>query len=150
ERAREVLDATGKLVFPGIIDAHNHPYYHDDIEAFSLSAAYGGVTTLLAFAGRPIFSPVSDVVEMVDEFIDDGKRRCYVDFGLHVILTEADDIPSVVPALHERGITSFKVFMAFGRQKRMMPDDRTLDLMQRLAQTGSLCMVHCENGLAIE
>lgn len=148
--ARTVVDATGKLVFPGIIDAHNHPYYHDDIEAFSFSAAHGGVTTLLAFAGRPIFSPVSDVVEMVDEFIEDGQQRSYIDFGLHVILTAADDVPSVVPALHERGITSFKVFMAFGRQQRMMPDDRTLDLMQRLAELGSLCMVHCENGHAIE
>jgi dihydropyrimidinase len=149
-QARTTVDARGCLVFPGIIDSHNHPYYYDDIEAFSLAAAYGGVTTLLSFAGKPLNSPVDDVVEMVDAFISDGEARSYLDFGLHVILTPADPLERVVPALLARGVTSFKVFMAFAKQQRMMPDDRILDLMQRVADAGGICMVHCENGPAIE
>jgi dihydropyrimidinase len=148
--AVQVMDATGKYVLPGIIDSHNHPYYGDDIEEFSLSAAYGGVTTLLSFAGRPLNRPQTDVVEMVEEFIADGQQRCYVDFGLHVILTPRDELAEVVPELFTLGITSYKIFLAFARQKRMMPDDLTLDLMQRLSAERGICMVHCENGLAIE
>jgi len=50
EGAREVLDVTGKYIFPGIIDVHVHPVYLDDVEACSRVAAYGGTTTLLHFA----------------------------------------------------------------------------------------------------
>ena len=150
-RGRESYDATAKLVFPGLIDAHNHPYYQDDIETFSLSAAHGGLTTLIPFAGRPWGSHGhgADVTQMVEEFITDGSKRSYLDFGVHVILSGGDDIPEVLPELLGRGITSYKVFMAFPRN-RMLTDDRILDLMERLATAGALCMVHCENGMAIE
>lgn len=148
--AHEAVDATGLLVFPGIIDAHNHPYFEDDIETFSLSAAHGGVTTLIPFAGRPWASHGDqvDLVRMVDEFIDDAIARSYLDFGVHVILSGADDVAEVLPELLKRGIASYKVFMAFPGA-RMMTDDAILDAMERLATAGAICMVHCENGLAI-
>lgn len=145
--AREVVDASGKLVFPGIIDAHNHPYYEDDVEQFSLAAAYGGVTTLVAFAGKPLGVPVPDVVTLVDEFIQECASRSYLDFGLHVILTPADQPSKVLRPLADRGVLSFKAFLAFNRQKRMYPDDRLLELMRGVSEVGGICMVHCENGL---
>jgi dihydropyrimidinase len=148
--ATSVVDAGGRLVLPGLIDSHNHPYYYDDLESFSYAAAHGGVTTLMSFAGRPLNSPVTDVIDMVDEFIRDGEQRSYLDFGLHVILTPADDPLDVLAPLLDRGVTSFKIFFAFHRQKRMFADDMALGLMQAIARVGGLCMVHCENGLAIE
>jgi len=39
--ASRVIDASGKFVLPGIIDAHNHPVYADRINTLSQSAAYG-------------------------------------------------------------------------------------------------------------
>lgn len=149
-RAEQVVDATGRLVFPGIIDAHNHPYYEDDIETFSLSAAHGGVTTLIPFAGRPWAGQHSqvDLVRMVDEFVADARSRSYLDFGVHVILSGGDEVAEVLPDLLRRGITSYKVFMAFPGL-RMMSDDAILDTMERLAAAKATCMVHCENGLAI-
>lgn len=144
--ARDVIDATGLLVFPGIIDAHNHPYYEDDLEQFSLSAAYGGVTTLLAFAGKPHGVQVPDPVRLVDEFVAEGSARSHIDFGLHVILAPSDDLASL-PALAARGVLSFKAFLAFPKQKRMFSDDRLLDLMRATAAVGGICMLHCENGL---
>ncbi len=51
---RHVVDATGQYAIPGVIDAHTHPNYLDDLEAVSKTAAHGGVTTLIhyAFASR--------------------------------------------------------------------------------------------------
>ena len=49
--APKTVDASGKYVFPGIIDAHNHPVYADRIDTLSQSAAYGGITTLIPFIG---------------------------------------------------------------------------------------------------
>ena len=41
-QASKVIDASGKYVLPGIIDAHCHPVYADKMDTFSVSAAYGG------------------------------------------------------------------------------------------------------------
>src|SRR5512136_1365205 len=66
EAAREVLDVSGKYVFPGIIDVHVHPVYLDDVEASSRVAAYGGTTTLLHYAyARPGDSLFHKVQEML-------------------------------------------------------------------------------------
>ena len=47
--AREMLDVSGKLILPGIIDVHTHPLYEDDFETTSLTAAWGGTTTLIHY-----------------------------------------------------------------------------------------------------
>jgi dihydropyrimidinase len=148
--AREVYDATGRYVLPGVIDAHNHPYYADDVEAFSLAAAAGGVTTLIPFAGRQWHGGGEHtLVETVTEFLDNGERSSYLDFGAHVIVSPGDDMATAVPELFDRGIASFKVFTAFPGN-RMLDDGQILTLMAKLAERGGLCMVHCENGHAVE
>ena len=50
EGAGEVVDASGKYIFPGAIDVHVHPVYLDNVEDSARVAAYGGTTTLLNFA----------------------------------------------------------------------------------------------------
>ena len=47
--SKRVVDASGKYVLPGIIDAHNHPVNTDKIDTFSISAAFGGITTVIPF-----------------------------------------------------------------------------------------------------
>ena len=49
--AQSVIDATGKFVLPGIIEAHCHPVYADRFDTFSQSAAYGGITTIIPYIG---------------------------------------------------------------------------------------------------
>jgi dihydropyrimidinase len=147
-RAANVVDASGQLVFPGIIDAHNHAYYDDDIETYSLSAAAGGITSLVSFAGRPWGSAggSQSAVDIVDDFVADGEKRSYLDFGVQAILSP-DDIPGSIDGLFERGVAAYKVFMAFPGN-RMIDDGKILELMERVAAIGGICMVHCENGHA--
>ena len=49
--ADRVIDATGKFVLPGIVEAHLHPVYADRLETLSKSAVYGGITTLIPYIG---------------------------------------------------------------------------------------------------
>lgn len=148
--ARAAFDASHRYVFPGIIDAHNHPYYADDIEAFSLAAAAGGVTTLVPFAGRrwQDHDPGLGLVDTVTDFIAAGQNSSYLDFAAHAIVSPQDDPASCLPELVNHGVISFKAFMAFPGV-RMLDDGQILALMEKLADLGALCMVHCENGLAI-
>ena len=148
--ARESFDASGRYVLPGVIDAHNHPYYADDIEAFSLAAAAGGVTTLVPFAGRRMqdHDPGQALVDTVADFVAAGQKSSYLDFGAHAIVSPHDDPAVFVPELISRGVSSFKAFTAFPGA-RMLSDDQILALMETAAGAGALCMVHCENGHAI-
>lgn len=148
--ARETFDASHRYVFPGVIDAHNHPYYADDIGAFSQAAAAGGVTTLVPFAGRRWHTgdDRQSLTDTVARFIADGQRTSCLDFGAHAIVSPGDDPEVCVPELIGLGVTSFKVFTAFPGV-RMLDDGAILALMRQLAGLGALCMVHCENGHAI-
>lgn len=148
-RARDSYDASRRYVLPGVIDAHNHPYYADDIEAFSLAAAAGGVTTLIPFAGRQWHGGGHTLFETVTEFIGNGERSSYLDFGAHAIVSPGDDMATAIPALYDRGVASFKAFTAFPGN-RMLDDGQILTLMELLAARDGLCMVHCENGHAVE
>ena len=149
-QARTRYDASGRYVLPGAIDAHNHPYYADDIEAFSLAAAAGGITTLIPFAGRQWHGGADHtLLDTVTEFLANAERGSYLDFGAHVIVSPGDDLDEAVPALFDRGVASFKVFTAFPGN-RMLDDGQILTLMTMLAARGALCMAHCENGHAVE
>jgi dihydroorotase-like cyclic amidohydrolase len=48
--ASHIIDASGKWVLPGIIDAHIHPVYADRIDTLSQAAAYEGITTIIRYA----------------------------------------------------------------------------------------------------
>ena len=145
--ARETYVANGMLVFPGIIDAHSHPYYDDLIDTFSLSAAHGGITTLVPFAGRAFADrgEPQPIPELVASFISDARRTSVLDFGVHAILSGAGQLAAMLPDLVALGVRSVKVFMAFPGQ-RMLGDDTILEIMQASAANDVLCMVHCENG----
>lgn len=159
----QLIDCGGRLLLPGFIDAHNHPYYEEDIQQFSASAAAGGITTLLSFAGMSgrTVNPAATAaaaataqrgpgtVDTARDFIDYARDTSCLDVGVHAILTAADvDGMRTIPALRELGVRSFKLFMAFPGT-RMVDDGRLLHAMQQIAALDGLCMVHCENGSAI-
>lgn len=147
-----VVDATGCLVMPGVIDAHTHPVYADDLNRTALAGASGGVTTLMAFVGAfPSWGfPKLPVAGVVADFIArwDGSPAC--DFGLHVAFDSVDDVASEVPRLAAMGVSSYKFFLAY-RKRGMMVDDRALLAgMAAIAESGGVVAVHAENGDGID
>ncbi len=146
-----IIDASGHFVLPGIVDAHNHPVNADRIETFSLSAAHGGVTTVVPFIQNMRRQGIEGTVtDMIDEFMDEAAADSYLDYAIHAILLGDDDVEDQVPKLMDMGVISFKMYMTYPRRGMMMPDDRMLRAMEMAAADGGIAMVHAENGYCID
>ncbi len=147
DAAQEVIDVTGKVVFPGIIDVHVHPVYLDDVEASSRVAAYGGTTTLLHFA----YARTGDsLYQKVEEMLKDATARSRLDFGLHGGMFEAPRQVPEIPRVMELGVRTFKFFLTYLKQGWYTDDYQLIKAMDILAERGGMAIVHCENGGAID
>ncbi len=147
EGAGEVVDVTGKYVFPGVVDVHVHPVYLDNVEDCSRVAAYGGTTTLLHFAyGRT----GENLAEKVGEMREDGLAHSLLDFGLHGGLFEAPKQLQDIPKLFETGVRTFKFFMPYVKLGWTTDDYHLIKAMDMLAELGGMVMVHAENGGAVD
>jgi dihydropyrimidinase len=150
-RARQVADADGLIALPGIIDAHNHPYYDDDMVEFAAAAGHGGITALVSFAGVRMNAAGARprVADVVGDFVSRARGQMPVDFAVHAIVGDEPDPDRAVRELVDMGIRSIKIFLAFPGS-RMVDDARALLWMQAAARHDVLCMVHCENGAATQ
>ncbi|GIG38399.1 dihydropyrimidinase [Cellulomonas phragmiteti] len=149
-----VLDATGRYVVPGGVDAHTHmelPFggtaASDTFETGTRAAAWGGTTTIIDFA-----------VQRAGERVQDGLAAwhakaagaCAVDYAFHQIVGGVDeDSLAAMAWLVDEGITSYKLFMAYPGVF-YADDAQILRAMQRAADLGLLTMMHAENGPAID
>ena len=149
--AKDVIDASGRYVLPGIVDAHNHPVFADRVDTFSRSCAFGGITTIIPFIGAVrAWGIEGGTAEAVTAFIEEARQTSYLDYAVHAVFTAQDDVEQELPALMEMGVISFKCFMAYPRRGMMIPDDRLVQIMARTADLGGLCLVHAENGYLID
>src|SRR6266851_6536576 len=109
--AREVLDATGLHVLPGVIDVHVHfrdPGYpqKEDFASGTAAAAFGGVTTVF---DMPNTVPPTGIAEALAAKQKIAAENAHVDFGLYGLLGE--DTIANVPELIEGGVIGFKLYM---------------------------------------
>lgn len=148
-KARRVIDARGKFVLPGIVEAHLHPVYADRLDTLSRAAVHGGITTLIPYIGAvKAWGVEGNLWDAVNYFIDEGARDSVIDFGLHCSLVAGDmaELEKLVPRICERGVRSFKGFMAYRKRGMFLSDADLLRILAALRDSGGLFCVHAENG----
>ncbi|MFB8145887.1 dihydropyrimidinase [Microbacterium sp. NPDC056003] len=149
-----VIDATGKYVIPGGIDAHTHmelPFggtaASDTFETGTRAAAWGGTTSIIDFAVQKYGERVQDGLAAWHE---KAAGNCAIDYGFHQIIGGVDDDSlAAMRGLLDEGVSSFKLFMAYPGVF-YSDDAQVLKAMQVSAETGLLTMMHAENGPAID
>ncbi len=145
--ATRVVDASGKYVMPGVIDVHCHPVYEDDLGGLSLTAAYGGTTTVIHYAYA---RPGMKLFDTVKKFHEDGLKKSYLDFALHGALFDPASQIEDIPRCFELGVTSYKMFMTYAKLKWMTDDYHLTWAMDVISGCGGLTMVHAESGLVTD
>lgn len=149
-----VVEATGKYVIPGGIDAHTHlemPFggteASDTFETGTRAAAHGGTTTIIDFAVQRHGERVQDALAT---WHAKAAGNCAIDYGFHQIIGSVDaDSLAAMDSLLDEGISSYKLFMAYPGVF-YSDDAQVLRAMQKARDTGLLTMMHAENGPAID
>ena len=149
KEAKRTIDAKGKFVLPGIVEAHLHPVYADRLDTLSKAAVYGGITTLIPYIGAvKAWGVEGNLWDAVNYFIDEGTKDSVIDFGLHCSLVIGDlaELENLVPKICARGVRSFKGFMAYKKRGMYLSDSDLLRILTTLKNNGGLFCVHAENG----
>ncbi|WP_227980015.1 dihydroorotase [Nocardia spumae] len=116
----EIVDATGKLVFPGVVDAHQHwgiynPLAEDTVTE-SRASAQGGVTTALTYmrTGQYYLNKGGAYADFFPEVLDASAGRSYIDYAFHLAPMSKQHIGEIPDLASDQGVTSFKIFMFYG------------------------------------
>jgi len=144
-----VVDATGKYIFPGGIDAHTHfelPFMGtvsaDDFATGSKAALCGGTTSFIDFIIQEKGKPLSDALDVWNG----RSAKAVADYGFHMAITEyTDAIADEISEMIEKGITSFKCFMAY-KNILQMDDGELIAILHKMGKSGGMMQVHAENG----
>jgi len=149
------IDAAGRVVTPGGVDAHCHldqpmappARMADGFDSGTRSAACGGTTTVIPFAAQ---AKGQSLRAAVVDYHQRAEDRAHVDYAFHLIVS--DPTPQVLneelPALIREGYTSFKIYMTYDDLK--LGDGQILDVLAVARQHGAMAMIHAENADCIE
>src|SRR5262249_6503129 len=144
------IDAAGKFVLPGGVDSHVHVEQRsgmgvmcaDDFYTGTVSAVFGGTTTIIPFAAQHRGMSLRQVG---NDYHEAATPKAVIDYALHLIITDPTPqaLAKDLPALIKDGYTSFKIYMTYDAMK--VSDYQILDILALARKEGALVMVHAEN-----
>jgi allantoinase len=137
-----VIDAEGKILMPGLIDAHAHIHdpsmlEHETFTTGSKAAVAGGVTT---FVDMPLTNQV-DTVKAVDEKIAQGEKMSVADFTFYAGMMNSENHVAI-QLLVEKGVAAFKAFTCAPYQTS---NGVILRCLSAVSEFGGLITVHAED-----
>jgi dihydropyrimidinase len=145
----EVIDATGKYVFPGFIDPHTHiylpfmgTYSRDTYETASQAALVGGTTTIFDMCCP---SRADEPMDGFETWLGKAEGKSACDYSFHMGVTKFDaGSEAQLREIVARGVKSFKIFLAY--KGAFGIDDSELYRALKLAkELGVVVCAHCEN-----
>jgi len=145
----EIVDATGKLVFPGFIDPHVHIYLpfmatfaKDTHETGSIAALIGGTTTFIEMCCPNRNDDALEGYQLWKSKAD-GKSAC--DYAFHMSVTKfVKETESQLKQIVADGTASFKIFLAY-KNFFGVDDGEMYQTMALARQLGVIVTAHCEN-----
>lgn len=148
--AERVVNLDGRLLFPGVVDAHVHfSEVGRDFEGYlrgSQAAAAGGVTTVLEMPLNDL--PPTTTRERLREkrlAVENLSVVDYAHWGGFI-----DDNLDELRGMHEDGVIGFKAFM---KEAKDFPhiDDGLLEAgLREVASSGSVLGIHAENDAVLK
>src|SRR5437763_3235160 len=150
--AARTIDAGGKVVLPGPIDAHVHHRTLNDAadswESVTRAAAHGGVTTIIPYITGPVGTPLG---ENLDYQRQEGERPALVDFAMHCRLNgPSDEIYEELPDAFALGVPSFKLFLAYRKRGIMWEGHPLMRALDAIGRRGGNWNCHAEEGDLID
>lgn len=153
-KGEEIVDAAGMYVFPGAVDMHTHldmPFggsvSSDDFYTGTVAAACGGTTCIVDFA---IQTQGGTLKQALDTWMKKAEGKAVIDYGFHLAITDLPpEVMKEMSQMAERGVTSFKLFLAY--KGALMVDDATFyQALKKAKEVGALICVHAENGDVVD
>jgi len=151
----EVIDATGKYVFPGFIDPHVHihlPFMGtnaiDDHASATKAALAGGTTTVIEMICP---GPDDEPKAAFEEWKGLAEAGACCDYSFHLSVVRFDELAKqqVRDLVANEGVASFKVFLAY-KGALDIPDEHLFELMEIATELGVIITAHCENAEAVD
>ena len=149
--AKTTVDASGKYVLPGAIDAHTHlamPFggtvSADGYLSGTRAAACGGVTTVFDY---PMQRKGKGILETVEERRKMCDPEACVDYAFHCIITDLNG-GALLDEFHDAvdyGITSFKCFLVYKKEGMMVDDATLVKVLLKAKEAGAITNIHAEN-----
>lgn len=143
--AQRLIRADGKLVMPGVIDAHPHIHdpdytYREDFESGSKAAAAGGVTMLIDMP--LVLTVLSDMIERKKK---EGERLSVVDFSFHAGMMMPEYVGEI-PKIVALGVKSFKLFTT---KPFKVGWKGVKEIVRAVSKSGGVTVVHAEDDVIV-
>jgi dihydropyrimidinase len=144
------IDASGKVVTPGGVDAHCHIEQlsgmgvmgADNFESATTAAIHGGTTSVVCFAAQHKGKSLAKVVE---DYHVLARKGSLADYALHMIIADPrpDVLKEELPGLVKAGHSSIKIFMTYEHTR--VADEPLLEVLSTARENKALVCVHAEN-----